>query len=426
MNLMTQIYIGYVEEIIYKNDKPTLELRVRIPSIHGLTEEYGLTKENLPIAKPMFVPGTGFNYSLLEETVLALNKVLVIFESGNLNKPIYIGLKGNEDLFNIPGNIAYILFYNNKEEFPEIGKEQYFYWDQSLDILYYWSIELESYVAFLGAGISNLILYATNTPSDISNYFKLVTSTLEEGYNTNAINISTGQITQQNQLIAKLVSKEDLLKGKVCETEIRTTGNIRKVSGNNNELAEFYFEVYRRTQNGTEIFLGISDTTPNITSQTYEEFSASAVTQCATWIETDRIVIYFYGNNKSTGGTGATYEFQFGGLTPVRTIFTVPSSSVSQKFGDIKNDGTIIESSTAIATGDKLIIADASNNLKIVDSNAVFGANDNTFLRKDGTFALPELIKNQNSTSGLKIWVGSQTEYNNISVKDTGTIYFIT
>ena len=102
MNKMTAIYIGYVTEIIYKNDLPTMELRVRVPSIHGVSSATGLVDEDLPIAKPLFIPGITYNKELFEEALQSLNKVYVIFEAGDDNLPVYLGLKGNSDLYDIP------------------------------------------------------------------------------------------------------------------------------------------------------------------------------------------------------------------------------------------------------------------------------------------------------------------------------------
>lgn len=103
-NLMTNIFIGYVEEIIYKDDRPTLELRVRIPTIHGTNSSTGLKKEDLPIAKPIFMPGSRYNTGALESALQSVNKVFVMFESGDQQKPVYFGVKGNEDLYEIPSD----------------------------------------------------------------------------------------------------------------------------------------------------------------------------------------------------------------------------------------------------------------------------------------------------------------------------------
>jgi hypothetical protein len=101
-NLMTNIYIGYVEEIMYKNGRPTLELRVRVPSMHGANDGSGLKRSELPIAKPIITPGVGFNETQLVEELQAINKVYVMFESGNHENLVYFGVKGNESLYTIP------------------------------------------------------------------------------------------------------------------------------------------------------------------------------------------------------------------------------------------------------------------------------------------------------------------------------------
>lgn len=103
-NLMTNIYIAYVEEIIYKDGLPTLGLRVRIPTIHGTNSTTGLSREQLPIAKPIFPLGFTYKISALENALKKINKVFVMFESGDQNKPVYFGLKGNEDLYEIPND----------------------------------------------------------------------------------------------------------------------------------------------------------------------------------------------------------------------------------------------------------------------------------------------------------------------------------
>jgi len=103
-NLMTNIFIGYVEEIIYKEGRPTLELRVRVPSIHGTNTSSGLRKQDLPIAKPIFMPGSVYRTQALEEAIQSVNKVFVMFESGDQSKPVYFGVKGNEELYEIPSD----------------------------------------------------------------------------------------------------------------------------------------------------------------------------------------------------------------------------------------------------------------------------------------------------------------------------------
>ena len=342
-NLMTKLYIAYVVDIIYENGKPNFNLRVRVPSIHGASNATGINDADLPIAKPLFSPGVGYNQSLLEETLQNVNKVYVIFESGNYSKPVYLGLKNDETLNAIPSNVSQIFFYEQREQFPTLGNPTYIYWAQNLDILYYWEWTDEAetfgdYKPFAGSGLAsgNLLLFATNVEANIFGYFKLVVSQSNLDYNETAVNITTGPINSEDQLIAQLVSAPGILNGQTNDTEVQTIGNIRKTVGNSNEYARFRFKVYKRQQNGTETLLGTSNWTPNIfegvTAPTnYQEFSDDGIISGTIWSDTDMIVIKYYGDIQSSNGNPATYEFQFGGETPVRTIFPVPLGVIPEQ-----------------------------------------------------------------------------------------------
>lgn len=101
-NLMSTIYIGYVVEIIYKNSKPTLDLRIRVPSIHGASADRGIADKDLPIARPLMMPGIQLSSINFTKFIQSTNKLYIVFESGNFNKPVYLGVKGNTDLYDIP------------------------------------------------------------------------------------------------------------------------------------------------------------------------------------------------------------------------------------------------------------------------------------------------------------------------------------
>lgn len=102
MNAMSKIYIGYVVEPIYQDNRITFELRVRVPSIHGTSSQNGVRNEDLPIAKPLFIPGLVYNQKAFLDALESINKVYVVFESGQHRSPVYLGLKGNHDLYQIP------------------------------------------------------------------------------------------------------------------------------------------------------------------------------------------------------------------------------------------------------------------------------------------------------------------------------------
>jgi hypothetical protein len=69
------------------------------------------------------------------------------------------------------------------------------------------------------------------------------------------------------------------------------------------------------------------NTIPVIDGGTYIEFSATAIWDDGIFLDTDRVVMKYYANRIS-GGSNPTYEFQFGGVTPVRTLVPIPLSVV--------------------------------------------------------------------------------------------------
>jgi hypothetical protein len=173
---------------------------------------------------------------------------------------------------------------------------------------------------------ANVVFYPTDAASDISTYFKLVTSTDDADYDTTAVDISTGTITTTDQFIAALASEAGVLSGSTGVISITTVGNVRRVSGFGQ--ADFYFEVYKRTSGGTETLMGTSNSTVEVAENTYEQFYAACLISATTFTETDRIVFKYYGNR--TGGIGdSEFEFQFGGTAPVRSNLPVPVNVVS-------------------------------------------------------------------------------------------------
>jgi hypothetical protein len=168
---------------------------------------------------------------------------------------------------------------------------------------------------------SNLILYATTVASDIPTYVKLVSSITDIDYNTVAVDVSTGSITTTNQFISSLITLPNLIVGNPGVINISTIGNIRRTAGTGD--AEFYFEVYKRTIGGVETLITTSGSTPPVFNGTYAEFSATALWNDGIFLATDRIVLKFYGS-KIGGGSNPTYDFQFGGITPVRSLVPIP------------------------------------------------------------------------------------------------------
>lgn len=168
---------------------------------------------------------------------------------------------------------------------------------------------------------STLTLYPTTATSSIGGYNTLVTSITDPVYNTTAVDITTGAITGTDQFIAGLITEPGLIIGNPGVFNMTTIGNIRKTSGSGQ--AEFYFTVYKRDAAGTETLILQSSNTPQITSAIYTEFNASGLWNDGIFISTDRIVLKFYGT-KIGSGSNPTYDFQFGGTAPVRSIVPVP------------------------------------------------------------------------------------------------------
>jgi hypothetical protein len=183
---------------------------------------------------------------------------------------------------------------------------------------------------------SNINLFPTTADSDIDGYFKMVERMNDPDYNTTAVNVSTGSISGENQLIASLAADPNVFVGNPGVIAITTIGNIRRVSGNRS--AEFFFRVFKSSLNvntqeyeENPIPIATSDTTGAIDpiDDNYREFSASAILNNGIFIETDRIIIKYYANRLgNSGGNNPVYNFQFGGLTPVRTLIPVPVSVI--------------------------------------------------------------------------------------------------
>lgn len=185
---------------------------------------------------------------------------------------------------------------------------------------------------------SNVTTFPTDTASDVGGYFALVTSSVDVRYNDTAVDIPTGDITTTGQLVASLITDSYLFLGNPGLINLNTNGQIRKTGGSGD--ANFYYEVYTRS-GSVETLIATSDNTAVVDSSVYSEFNAAAVLNNGTFTEDDRIVLKFYGN-RIPGGSNPSYQFQFGGDTPVRTLFPVPATVlVSPWDGQFTGDATI-------------------------------------------------------------------------------------
>ena len=195
--------------------------------------------------------------------------------------------------------------------------------------------ELDNNKASVESLASNIYFYSTNVTSSVDNsYFRLVTNQDDSDYPDTAVNIPTGQITGSNQFIAQLMSDDNIISGNPGTISITTFGQIRKVGGALQSTADFYFEVYKRS-GSLESLIATSTNTSEVEETSFEQFSATAVLTPTSFSLDDRVVLRFYGNKVDDFGTDPSYEFQFGGNTPVTTLFPVPISVVpSDAAGD--------------------------------------------------------------------------------------------
>ena len=181
---------------------------------------------------------------------------------------------------------------------------------------------------------SNIILYPTTASSNVSGYNRMVISTSDSDYNTTAVDVSTGTISTDDQLIASLIADAGLFVGNPGVITIPTIGNIAKVAGNSEQYASFYFTVLKRDSGGTETLIATSSSTGaiNPSDTDYRQFSASALFSNGDWLETDRVVIKYYA--ELLGNTGSSYNFQFGGSSPVYTNLPVPISVIPSSLAE--------------------------------------------------------------------------------------------
>jgi hypothetical protein len=209
---------------------------------------------------------------------------------------------------------------------------------------------------------TNLTFFSTTANSDVVGYSKLVISLDDPDYNTIPVDVSTGPITTQGQLIASLVSDAGIFAGNPGVINITTIGEIRRTSGSG--VAEFYYEVYQRNNLGVETLIAISNKTTPVTTSVYQQFQASALFNNGTWLSTDRVVIKYYGERIS-GGSNPTYEFLFGGTNPVRTLFPISAQLLLN---------------VPITIGITGVVSGTTNYLLSVDSNGKLGqVNPNIF-----------------------------------------------
>lgn len=171
--------------------------------------------------------------------------------------------------------------------------------------------------------------FATSANSDITNYNRLVTTTSDADFDTTPVDISTGTFSGANVLIAQLASDTGVLSSNTTSINIVTYGDVRRETGNENDGAEFFFEVHKRDSDDNETLLATSSATRTVDQEVYQQFFATALIPDTGFTEDDRVVLKFYGT-VTRGSGNRSYSFRFGGDKPVRTLFPVPVDVVVQ------------------------------------------------------------------------------------------------
>ena len=216
---------------------------------------------------------------------------------------------------------------------------------------------------------ANLTFYATTTPSTIPGYVKLVTNITDPDYNTVPVDVPTGAISGQGQLLAELTSNPGVFIGNPGVITINTVGEIRRTSGTG--VAEFYYEAYLRDGLGNETLIGTSNATAPVSQSVYTQFSASLLFNNGVWTTADRLVLKYYGN-RIAGGSNPEYDFLFGGNNPVRTLFPVAASVIGDlpiAIGVTTVDGGTNGQVLRVTSGKV-----GQSELKTVNGQSIFGS----------------------------------------------------
>jgi hypothetical protein len=179
---------------------------------------------------------------------------------------------------------------------------------------------------------STLDLYATTSPDPIiAGYTALVRNIADARYNTDAADVLTplvdGTIASPT-FCGAVISDPSVLLGNPGVFNFTVIGNIRRVSGSTSSGADFFYSIYKRDLAGTEVFIADGAKVPvPANGGLYIEYISTALWNNGIFLSTDRIVLKFYGI-QTGGGTGAYYEFLFGGADPVRGTAAISSAII--------------------------------------------------------------------------------------------------
>lgn len=196
----------------------------------------------------------------------------------------------------------------------------------------------------VGQLTTNITFYPTTATSSIAGYNWLVSVTTDTDYDTTSVDVrvpETGALlTTSNddgvlgtQLVGSLISKGGHFEGNPDVFHISVVGNIQKITGGENDNARFYFKVYETPDDGTtQNHLGTSNKTPLVQTYpspySYEEFGVNTLIPSFDFTNDSRFIFKFYADTTETNDI-AVYQFQFGGIQPVKALLPVPASVIS-------------------------------------------------------------------------------------------------
>jgi len=179
---------------------------------------------------------------------------------------------------------------------------------------------------------STLDLYATTSPDPvIAGYTALVRNITDPRYNTVAVDVPTPLVDgtlASPTFCGAVISDPSVLLGNPGVFNFTVIGNIRRVSGSTSSGADFFYSIYKRDLAGTETFIADGAKVPvPANGGLYIEYISTTLWNDGIFLSTDRIVLKFYGI-QTGGGTGAYYEFLFGGGDPVRGTASISSAII--------------------------------------------------------------------------------------------------
>jgi hypothetical protein len=183
---------------------------------------------------------------------------------------------------------------------------------------------------------STLDLYATTASvPGIPGYTALVRNITDSRYDTTAVNVPTPTITgtlASPTFCGAVISDPSILLGNPGVFNFSVIGKIRRAGGSTSSGADFFYSIYKRDISGVETL--IADSSPVIVPANggiYVEYISIALWNNGIFSSTDRVVLKFYGIKSGTG-SGATYEFLFGGTDPVRGTAAISSAIIPNRY----------------------------------------------------------------------------------------------